>query len=97
MTIIGTQIADRIITIARGRGLTDIDIATATGYTVETLAQAAVSNKTQIIRALQAAAPLAPLPVSRVAKTGQTGRCMKCGTNLNHLSAGGYCFDCKAV
>lgn len=38
----------------------------------------------------------APLPVSHAAKTGQSGRCIECGANLNHLSAGGYCFDCQS-
>lgn len=94
MSIIGTQLADRIVTIARKRGLTDTDIATATGYSVEALAAAPESDKVQIVRALQSAAPLAPLPTGN--NTGQTGRCLRCGTELNHLSAGGYCFDCQS-
>jgi hypothetical protein len=96
MTTIGTQVADRIVTIARGRGLSDIDIEVATGRTVADLAEAPESQKVQIIRALQSAAPLAPLPVTQSFQSGQSGRCLECGTALNYLSAGGYCFDCQS-
>lgn len=38
------------------------------------------------------------LPQARTASRmiGQSGRCLDCGTHLDRLSRGGYCFDCQS-
>lgn len=74
-----------------GRSWTEFaDAATVTDLSSE--------QAVTVLKGLLAAAGVtkaAPLPTSQGVQTGQSGRCNACSATLNHLSAGGYCFDCQ--
>lgn len=78
-----------------GRKWTEF-VACPAGATLEQMPKAIASK---VISALLAECPKpAKATAARKSYTrysGQSGRCYDCGAPLNHLAAGGYCFDCQ--